>query len=121
MFSSKLGLSEEELQLSLWGDNYYNAKTKSVVSGAQEKAKKPLFVQIVLENLWSVYDSVVVRKDKAMVDKIVQSLQLKVHPRDLKHSDPKVQVQALLSKWLPLASSVLGKCFYRSSLNYIHY
>lgn len=109
MFSSKLGLREEELQLSLWGDNYYNSKLKTIVPGAQEKAKKPLFVQVVLENLWSVYDSIVTRKDKVMTEKIVQNLQLKVTPRDLKHSDPKVQLQAVLSKWLPLSDAVLSK------------
>ncbi len=107
MFSSKLGIHEEELQLSLWGDNYFNSKTKSIVAGAQEKAKKPLFVQIVLENLWSVYDSIAVRKDKIMTEKIVQNLQLKITPRDLKHSDPKVQIQAILSKWLPLSDTIL--------------
>lgn len=107
MFSSKLGIREEELQLSLWGDNYFNPKTKSIVAGAQEKAKKPLFVQIVLENLWSVYDSIAVRKDKIMAEKIVQNLQLKISPRDLKHSDPKVQIQAILSKWLPLSDTIL--------------
>lgn len=35
---------------------------KRVMKGAQEKAKKPLFVQFVLENIWAVYDTVVVRK-----------------------------------------------------------
>lgn len=110
MFSSKLGLREEELQRSLWGDNYFNTKTKTVTAGAQEKAKKPLFVQVVLENLWSVYDSVVIRKDKIMTEKIVQNLQLQINPRDLKHSDPKVQIHAILSKWLPLSDTVLRKC-----------
>lgn len=109
MFASKLGLGEEELRLSLWGDNYFNPKTKTVIAGAQEKTKKPLFVQIVLENLWSVYDSVVIRKDKMMTEKIVQNLQLKINPRDLKHSDPKVQIHAVLSKWLPLSDTVLRK------------
>lgn len=107
MFSSKLGLREEELQRSLWGDNYFNTKTKTVTAGAQEKAKKPLFVQVVLENLWSVYDSVVIRKDKIMTEKIVQNLQLQINPRDLEHSDPKVQIHAILSKWLPLSDTVL--------------
>ncbi|XP_057380327.1 elongation factor-like GTPase 1 [Daphnia carinata] len=107
MFSSKLGLREEELQRSLWGDYYFNTKTKAVTAGAQEKAKKPLFVQVVLENLWSVYDSVVIRKDKLMTEKIVQNLQLQINPRDLKHSDPKVQIHAILNKWLPLSDTVL--------------
>ncbi|KAI9565149.1 hypothetical protein GHT06_008924 [Daphnia sinensis] len=107
MFSSKLGLREEELQRSLWGDYYFNTKTKAIAAGAQEKAKKPLFVQVVLENLWSVYDSVAIRKDKIMTEKIVQNLQLQINPRDLKHSDHKVQIHAILSKWLPLSDTVL--------------
>jgi len=28
----------------------------------QAKAKKPLFVQFILENLWSLYDTILVRK-----------------------------------------------------------
>lgn len=110
MFHHKLGLGEEILRSSLWGDYYFNSKFKTVVLGAQEKAKKPLFVQIVLENIWSVYESVVIRQDKIMTEKIVKSLQLNVMPRDLKHSDPKVQIQAILSKWLPLSDAVLSKC-----------
>ena len=112
MFSSKLGICKEELELSLWGDNYFNSKTKTIVAGAQEKAKKPLFVQIILENLWSVYESIVVRKDKIMTEKIVQNLQLKITPRDLKHSDPKVQIQAVLSKWLPLSDTMLREYYF---------
>lgn len=51
----------------LWGDYYLNSKTKSIVKGAQEKAKKPLFVQFVLENIWNLYDLVLVRKDKEKI------------------------------------------------------
>lgn len=50
-------------------------------------------MQLVLENLWNVYETVVVRKDKPMAETIVKKLQLNVAARDLKHSDPKVQVQ----------------------------
>ena len=109
MFASKLGVDQQELQNCLWGDYYFNSKAKTIVAGAQSKAKKPLFVQIVLENIWSVYESIVIRKDKSMAEKIVQNLNLKVAPRDLKHSDPKVQVAAILSQWLPLADTVLSK------------
>ena len=62
LYAEKLGVNEKVLQKTLWGDFYLHVKTKRVMKGAQEKAKKPLFVQFVLENLWSVYDTVVVRK-----------------------------------------------------------
>jgi ribosome assembly protein 1 len=62
LYAEKLGVNEKVLQKTLWGDFYLNGKTKRVMKGAQEKAKKPMFVQFVLENLWAVYDTVVVRK-----------------------------------------------------------
>lgn len=62
LYAEKLGVNVKVLQKTLWGDFYLHAKTKRVMKGAQEKAKKPLFVQFVLENIWAVYDAVVVRK-----------------------------------------------------------
>jgi ribosome assembly protein 1 len=121
MFASKLGVDQRELESSLWGDFYFNSKEKSILPGAQAKAKKPLFVQIVLENLWAVYEAVVIRKDKIMVEKIVQSLNLKVLPRDLKHSDPKVQIQAILTQWLPLSDAVLSKYLSLFKINLMNF
>ena len=62
IFSKKTGISKDVLLKTLWGDYYLNSKTKRIMHGAQAKGKKPLFVQIVLENIWSVYDAVYVRK-----------------------------------------------------------
>lgn len=77
------------------------------MKGAQEKAKKPVFVQLILENIWSLYDTVVVRKDKNKIETITKKLGINIAPRDLRHKDAKVQLQAIISQWLPLANSVL--------------
>ncbi|XP_078097129.1 elongation factor-like GTPase 1 [Mustelus asterias] len=61
MYSQKVGISAEVLLKTLWGDYYLNTKTKKIMKGAQSKGKKPLFVQLVLENIWSLYEAVVVR------------------------------------------------------------
>ena len=63
-----------------------------------------------------MYDSIVIAKDKERTEKIAQSLKLKLPPRDMKSSDPHVQVQALFSKWLPLSTSVLSKLLENSLL-----
>ncbi|XP_026287014.1 elongation factor-like GTPase 1 isoform X1 [Frankliniella occidentalis] len=110
VLSAKMGISEIVLNKTLWGDFYLNSKTKRIMRGAQEKAKKPLFVQMVLENLWSVYENIVVRKDKEKLQKIVDSLKIKLTTRDMRHTDAKVQLQAVCSQWLPLASAVLDMC-----------
>ena len=74
IYSKKLGFSESVLKKTLWGDYYVNMKAKKILKGAQGKAKKPLFVQLVLENIWALYDTVCERKDKERLGKIVESL-----------------------------------------------
>jgi ribosome assembly protein 1 len=62
LFSAKLGIKEANLRRVLWGDFYLDPKTKRVISHKhlRGRALKPLFVQIVLENIWAVYDAVVI-------------------------------------------------------------
>lgn len=107
IFSEKLGFSEKVLLKTLWGDYYLNGKTKRIMKGAQEKAKKPLFVQLILENVWAVYDAVVVRKDKERMSSIAEKLGIKLTTRDLRLTDSRAQLQAILSQWLPLAKACL--------------
>ncbi|XP_075235749.1 elongation factor-like GTPase 1 [Lycorma delicatula] len=107
LYSEKLGINAHTLQQTLWGDYYLNSKTKRIMRGAQEKAKKPLFVQLVLDNIWAVYDTVMIRKEKEKLLKIVESLNIKMTSRDLRHTDARVQIQALCSQWLPLSTAVL--------------
>lgn len=60
--SNKLGVNVEVLKKTLWGDFYLHSKTKRIMKGAQEKAKKPIFVQMILENIWLIYDVIMNQK-----------------------------------------------------------
>lgn len=61
LYSAKLGFKEANLRRVLWGDFYLDPKTKRIISykHLRGRALKPLFVHFVLENLWAVYDAVV--------------------------------------------------------------
>nr|XP_020021200.1 elongation factor-like GTPase 1 isoform X2 [Castor canadensis] len=107
IYSEKIGIRKEVLLKTLWGDYYMNMKAKKIMKVEQAKGKKPLFVQLILENIWSLYDAVL-RKDKEKVDKIVTSLGLKLGAREARHSDPKVQISAICSQWLPVSHAVLA-------------
>ncbi|CAH1407872.1 unnamed protein product [Nezara viridula] len=107
LYATKFDLDEQHLKKCLWGDFYFNSKTKKILPGAQEKAKKPIFVQFVLDNIWALYDTICVRKDKEKLSKIIETVGVKITTRDMRHNDPKVQLQAVSSQWLPLANSVL--------------
>ncbi|GCB61732.1 hypothetical protein scyTo_0009393 [Scyliorhinus torazame] len=108
MYSQKMGINAEVLLKTLWGDYYLNTKAKKIMKGAQAKGKKPLFVQLVLENMWSLYEAVVIRRDKEKIDKIVNSLGLTILPRDSRHMDPKVHLNAICTQWLPISHAVLS-------------
>ncbi|XP_070387976.1 elongation factor-like GTPase 1 isoform X1 [Dermacentor albipictus] len=107
LYAEKLGMKRQVLEKTLWGDYYINVKAKRIFKGAQAKCKKPLFAQLILENLWKVYDAVFCRRDKAAMEKIVKSLGVTLTARDTRHNDPRVQLQALCSQWLPLADAFL--------------
>ena len=62
MFSKKLGVNSQLLNKTLWGDFYLNTKTKRIMKGAQAKGKKPLFVQFILENLWTVHETILEKR-----------------------------------------------------------
>ncbi|XP_044734864.1 elongation factor-like GTPase 1 [Chrysoperla carnea] len=111
MYSEKLGFKEELLNKVLWGDFYLNSKTKRVMKGAQEKAKKPLFVQLVLENIWNLYDILILRKDREKVGPIVEKLGIKLTTRDLRLTDMRLLLQAITNQWLPLANAVLNAVY----------
>lgn len=102
------GVKEEILKRVLWGDFYLNTKTKRFMKGAQEKAKKPLFVQVILDNLWNVYETIVLRNEKEKVPVICEKLGIKLTPRDLRHTDSRIQLQSLMMQWLPLSQTVLN-------------
>lgn len=107
MYASKLNVDANKLEQVLWGDYYYNTKKQECRKGAQEKAKKPMFVQFVLENIWNLYETISIRKDKEKIPMIAEKLGVKLTTRDLRQTDPKVHIQAIFSQWLPIERTVL--------------
>ncbi|KAF8963981.1 Cytoplasmic GTPase/eEF2-like protein (ribosomal biogenesis) [Entomortierella lignicola] len=109
IYAQKLGMKEGVLRKCLWGDFYLDPKTKRVIGykGLKGRALKPLAVQMVLDNVWKVYEVVVTEPDREMTEKVVKSLNLKVLPRDLRSKDTRATLTTIFSQWLPLSTCVL--------------
>lgn len=107
LYEKKLNIPADKLEEVLWGDYYYNTKKQECVKGAQEKAKKPMFVQFVLENIWNLYEMIAIRKDKEKIPGIAEKLGVKLTTRDLRQTDPKIQIQTIFSQWLPIERTLL--------------
>lgn len=59
LYEKKLGIKRAILEKVLWGDFYLDPKTKRVLGSKHLKGRnlKPMFVQLVLENIWAVYEA----------------------------------------------------------------
>ncbi|KAH9936252.1 uncharacterized protein B0H18DRAFT_973049 [Fomitopsis serialis] len=97
------------LRTVLWGDFYLDPKTKRVISHKhlRGRALKPLFVQFILDNIWAVYDAVLINPNPEKVTKIVSTLNLKIPPRELNSKDSKQLLTLIFSQWLSLSSCVI--------------
>lgn len=111
-YASKLGASSTALQKALWGPRYYIPKTKMIVGkkGVAGNSKaQPMFVKFVLEPLWQVYQaSLEVDGDKEILKKVIEKFNLSVPPRELQNKDPKLVLQAVMCRWLPLSDAILS-------------
>lgn len=111
-YASKLGASAAALEKALWGPRYFNPKTKMITGkkgvGGGSKAR-PMFVQFVLEPLWQVYQVALDGEgDKGVLEKVIKSFNLSVPARELQNKDPKVVLQSVMSRWLPLSEAILS-------------
>ena len=77
------------------------------MSGARDKRKNPLFVTLILENLYKVYNTVMVQKDKKEVEKLSEALGVKLPMTVSKSTDHRYKLNFLMNGWLPLSSAVL--------------
>ncbi|KAH9942913.1 P-loop containing nucleoside triphosphate hydrolase protein [Amylocystis lapponica] len=109
LFAVKLGVKEANLRTVLWGDFYMDPKTKRVISykHLRGRALKPLFVQFVLDNIWAVYDAVIINPNPDKVTKIVTALNLKIPPRDLNTKDARHLLSLIFSQWLSLSTCII--------------
>ncbi len=59
IYEKKLGFRRASLEQVLWGDFYLDPKTKRVLGPKHLKGRplKPMFVQLVLEPIWAVYEA----------------------------------------------------------------
>lgn len=59
LYEKKLGIKRSAMEKVLWGDFYLDPKTKKVLAQKHLKGRvlKPMFVQLVLDQIWAVYQA----------------------------------------------------------------
>ncbi|ETN45047.1 uncharacterized protein HMPREF1541_09923 [Cyphellophora europaea CBS 101466] len=112
IYEKKLGIKRSVLEKVLWGEFYLDPKTKKVLGSKHLKGRslKPIFVQLVLEPLWTVYEATIGingRGDPSLLEKVTKSLSINLPPHIMRSRDTKAVLQALFAQWLPLSTALL--------------
>ncbi|KAG6069287.1 hypothetical protein E4U32_000001 [Claviceps aff. humidiphila group G2b] len=113
LYEKKLGIKRGLMQKVLWGNFYLDPKTKKVLGPKHLRGRnlKPMFVQLVLEQIWTVYQATCGgdhgKGDAAMLEKVTKSLNLSIPPHVLRARDPRLLLTTVFASWLPLSTALL--------------
>lgn len=108
-YEQKLGAKRENLQKVLWGDFYMDPKTKKIINskGLKNRPLKPLFVSLIMENIWKIYENTTLNKNNGVIEKITKTLNIDISARDLRTKDEKQLLRKIMGQWLPVSTAVL--------------
>ncbi|UKZ96771.1 uncharacterized protein TrAFT101_011548 [Trichoderma asperellum] len=113
MYEKKLGIKRGIMERCLWGNFYLDPKTKKVLGQKHLKGRnlKPMFVQLVLEPVWTVYQATIGadggRGDPVLLEKVTKSLNITIAPHILRARDPRLLLTTVFASWLPLSTALL--------------
>ncbi|ETM32949.1 hypothetical protein L914_19756 [Phytophthora nicotianae] len=113
LYAKKLELPVRVMRQALWGEYYYNGKSKKIVSKPPTSNSQTMFCSFILELIWTTYTAmakpVLSDADLEALRKLTRQLRVAklVTDRDLKQTDRKNATQAVMRKWLPLSTTVL--------------
>ncbi|PLW14751.1 hypothetical protein PCANC_01726 [Puccinia coronata f. sp. avenae] len=107
-YSKKFGVDADKMMGRLWGDNYFNPKTKKWVKTAMDADGNPLeraFNMFVLEPIFKIFDSVMnFKKDQAMT--LIDKLEVKLTSEE-RDTEGKALLKIIMRKFLPAGDSLL--------------
>lgn len=113
LYEKKLGIKRRNMEKVLWGNFYLDPKTKKVLGPKHLKGRnlKPMFVQLVLEPVWTVYQATTGgdngKGDPALLEKVTKSLNFSIPPHIIRARDPRLLMTTVFASWLPLSTALL--------------
>jgi len=108
MYAAKFGVEKSKLMRKLWGNNFFDPKTKKWTKKGTNAAGKPLkraFCQYVMDPINLLFKSIM-NGEKAKYEKMIKSLQINL-TSDEKDLTGKPLLKTVMRKFLPAADALL--------------
>jgi len=108
MYASKFGVAKDRMVQKLWGDNFYDPKSKKWKKTAVADDGSHLrraFVQFILDPIYKLFDSIM-KDETEKYEKMLKSLSivLKSDEKDLRN---KALLKCVMRKFLPASDALL--------------
>lgn len=125
MYANKLKMNRKILRKTLWGEFYFNPKTRKIATRRPNASAQTMFASLVLSNIHQIYSAILgssddiantlshkgysslTHRDTAKLEKIDKALALNVPQRELKNEDVNLVLSAFMGRWLPISNSLL--------------
>jgi len=105
MYASKFGVDVDKLMKKLWGENFFNAKTKKWSKTKSEDNVRS-FCMYVLDPIYKIFD-VIMNFKKDETDKLLDKLDIK---GKMKHEDLQLEgkplMKVVMRTWLPAGDTM---------------
>ncbi|KAI9631848.1 translation elongation factor 2 [Dioszegia hungarica] len=103
-YAKKFGVDKGKLMPKLWGDNYFNPKTKKWVKSGEGGLERA-FNMFVLDPIFRLFDSIMnFKKDE--IPTLLEKLEIKLSA-DEKDLEGKVLLKVVMKKFLPAGDTLL--------------
>lgn len=104
-YSKKFGVDKTKLMERLWGDNYFNPKTKKWVKSDENGKLERAFNQFILDPIFRIFNAVMnFKKDE--IPTLCEKLDIKL-AADEKDLEGKQLLKVIMRKFLPAADALL--------------
>ena len=110
IYSKKVDFPPKFWSTVLWGDHYFNPKTKKVMKKPFNDEVQPMFVQYIMRPLKRIYDLVFESGSVEKITNLAKSIEIELTHRDLSSitSNPRNCLQSIMHGWMPLEKAVLS-------------
>lgn len=108
-YSKKFGVDKGKMMERLWGDNYFNPKTKKWTKSGTYNGEQleRAFNQFILDPIFKVFNAVTNSK-KDEINTLIEKLGLKFDEKDdFANKEGKQLLKLIMRTWLPAADSLL--------------
>ena len=107
-YSKRFGVDKGKMMTKLWGDNFFNPKTRKWTTSSNDADGKPLeraFNMFVLDPIFKIFDAVMNFK-KDVVNSMCEKLDIKL-TSDERDLEGKALLKVVMRKFLPAGDSLL--------------